>query len=132
LRVAVDHDGLVARLPEREAGVHAAVVEFDPLADAVGTAAEDHHLATIGGASIAEVAAVGGVKVGHLSVGLRRVGADAAKGGVDAEVAAEPAHLALGRPREEGEAAVGKPLRLVAPKRLRVAEAVPRDLPLLL
>ena len=41
LRVAVDHDGLKAGRREREAGVAAAVVELDALADAVGTAAED-------------------------------------------------------------------------------------------
>ena len=35
LRVAVDHDGLEPGLPQREAGVHAAVVELDALADAV-------------------------------------------------------------------------------------------------
>jgi len=36
LRVAVDHDGLDARLLEREGRVHARVVELDALADAVG------------------------------------------------------------------------------------------------
>ncbi len=43
-RIAVDHDGLVARLLQREGGVAAAIVEFDALADAVGAAAEDDHL----------------------------------------------------------------------------------------
>ena len=42
LRVAVDHDGLEAVLSQREGRVHAAVVELDALADAVGPAAEDH------------------------------------------------------------------------------------------
>ena len=41
LRVAVDHDGLVAVLAQRLHGVDAAVVELDPLADAVGAAAQD-------------------------------------------------------------------------------------------
>ena len=44
LGVAVDHDRLVAGLGEREAGVAAAVVELDALADAVGAAAEDDDL----------------------------------------------------------------------------------------
>ena len=44
LRIAVDHDGLVAVLAQRQRGVHAAVVELDALADAVGAAAEDHDL----------------------------------------------------------------------------------------
>ena len=44
LRVAVDHDGLVAVLAHRERGVHAAVVELDALADAVRPAAQHHDL----------------------------------------------------------------------------------------
>ncbi|MCY1224182.1 hypothetical protein D9M72_363280 [compost metagenome] len=40
-RVAVDHDGLVAGLAECHGGVHAGVVEFDALADAVGPGAQD-------------------------------------------------------------------------------------------
>ncbi len=44
LRVAVDHDGLVAGILEREAGVAAAIVELDALADAVRAAAEDDDL----------------------------------------------------------------------------------------
>jgi hypothetical protein len=39
LGVAVDHHGLVAGGRQRQAGVHAGVVELDALADAVGTAA---------------------------------------------------------------------------------------------
>ena len=41
LRVAVDHDRLEAGLAQRESRVHAAVVELDPLTDAVGSRAED-------------------------------------------------------------------------------------------
>ena len=44
LRVAVDHDRLVALVAQGEGGVDAAVVELDPLADAVRPAAEHHHL----------------------------------------------------------------------------------------
>ena len=43
LGIAVEHHGLEARVRQRERGVHAAVVELDSLADAVGPAAEDHH-----------------------------------------------------------------------------------------
>jgi hypothetical protein len=35
LGVAVDHDGLIARIGQREAGMAAAIVELDPLADPV-------------------------------------------------------------------------------------------------
>ena len=41
LGVAVDHHGLVARIAQRERGVHAAVVELDPLTDAVRPRPED-------------------------------------------------------------------------------------------
>ena len=44
LRVAVDHDRLVAVLCQGEDAVHAAVVELDPLADPVRPAAQDHDL----------------------------------------------------------------------------------------
>ena len=40
--VAVDHDGLVARIAQGEGGVDTAVVELDTLSDTVRTAAENH------------------------------------------------------------------------------------------
>ena len=49
LRIAVDHDGLVAGLLQREGGVAAAIVELDALADAVRPAAEDDDLLLVGG-----------------------------------------------------------------------------------
>src|ERR1035437_1297399 len=48
LRIAVDHDGLVADFLEREGGMATAVVELDALADAVWTAAEDDDLLLVG------------------------------------------------------------------------------------
>jgi hypothetical protein len=44
LRIAVDHDRLVAVFAHRQRGMHAAVVELDALADAVRAAAEHHDL----------------------------------------------------------------------------------------
>ena len=43
LGIRVDHDRLDAQLAQGEAGMAAAVVELDSLADAVGSAAEDDH-----------------------------------------------------------------------------------------
>ncbi len=40
--VAVDHDGFIAGLGQRVAGVAAAIVKLDPLTDAVGAAAKNH------------------------------------------------------------------------------------------
>ena len=64
-RVAVDHDRLDPFVPQREGGVDAAIVELDPLADAVRAATQNHHLA-IGGnlgrvGSIVGRVVVGGV-----------------------------------------------------------------------
>ncbi len=53
LRVAVDHDGFIAGLGQREAGVAAAVVELDTLTDAVRSAAQDYDLIAIGGGGFA-------------------------------------------------------------------------------
>jgi hypothetical protein len=41
LGIAVDHDGLVAVFAQREGSMAAAIVELDPLPDAVGPAAQD-------------------------------------------------------------------------------------------
>ncbi len=49
LGVGVDHDRLVALLPQGEGGVDAAVVELDPLADPVRAAAQDHDLRFVEG-----------------------------------------------------------------------------------
>ena len=48
LRIAVDHDGLVADSLQREGGMAAAIVELDALADAVRPAAEDDDLLLVG------------------------------------------------------------------------------------
>ena len=45
LGVAVHHDRLEPGFAQRKRGVHAAVVELDPLADPVRTAAQNHDLA---------------------------------------------------------------------------------------
>ena len=42
LRIAVDHDRLIAHVAQRQGGVDAAIVEFDALPDAVRAAAENH------------------------------------------------------------------------------------------
>jgi hypothetical protein len=44
-RIRVHHDRLESELAQSERGVHAAVVEFNTLADPVWAAAQDHNLA---------------------------------------------------------------------------------------
>ena len=41
-RVGIHHDGFHARIPQCHRGVYAAVIEFNALSDAVGSAAQDH------------------------------------------------------------------------------------------
>ena len=53
LRIAVDHDGLVAGVGQREGRVAAAIVELDALADAVRAAAKDDDLLGVGGPRLA-------------------------------------------------------------------------------
>ena len=48
LRIAVDHDRLVAVFAQCQRRVHAAIVELDALADAVGAAAEHDHFLAVG------------------------------------------------------------------------------------
>ena len=52
-RVAVDHDGLNARLTQAVGRVHAAVVKFDSLSDSIRSAAEDDNLAAVARSSFA-------------------------------------------------------------------------------
>ena len=74
LRVAVDHDRLEARVAQREGRVHAAVVELDPLPDAVGTAAEHHHLARVGACRGPVGGVVGGIVVSRVVDAAHRHG----------------------------------------------------------
>ncbi len=132
LGVAVDHDGLVAGFRQREAGVAAAVVELDALADAVGAAAEDDDLAGAGGAGfVLGVAAVldlvGRVHVGGLRLELGAAGVDALEDRADAEALALGADAGLGAGGEGGEAGVGEAELLEAAERVRLAREAGLD-----
>src|SRR5699024_2822367 len=63
LRVAVDHDRLVAVL-QPQGGVHAGIVELDALADAVRAGTDDQHRGAIPGADL-RLGVVAGVVVGR-------------------------------------------------------------------
>jgi len=65
LGVAVDHDGLHARIAQREGGMDATVVELDPLPDPVRAAPEDHHLAAGRYGDLVR-RVVGGIVVGRI------------------------------------------------------------------
>ena len=82
LRVAVDHHRVAAQLADRHRGVHAAVVELDPLADAVGARAEDHDARPrpapdlVASVSVGVRALPGGVVVGRARGELGCAGVD--------------------------------------------------------
>ena len=84
-RIRVDEDGLVAERSERARGVHAAVVELDPLPDSVRARAEHHDRASAG-----------------LRLVVRRL---------VREVVVRRLGLELGRARVDGEPAGPRPLR---------------------
>ena len=107
LRVAVDHDGLVAVLAQRERGVNAAVVELDALPDAVGTAAEDRDLAPRGRLRLA-LLLVGRVEVGGGGGELGGAGVDPLEDRSDAERVAVRAQVVLADADEAGEPRVGE------------------------
>ena len=60
LWVAVDHHRVTPGLTDRLRGMHAAVVELDPLADPVGPRAEDHDARTVAAVDLVSRGAVGG------------------------------------------------------------------------
>ena len=122
LRIAVDHDGLVAGLAQREAGVAAAIVELDALADAVRTAAEDDDLLPVRGLRLVgdgagERRLVGRVHVGGRRGELGRAGVDALEHRPHAERAPRRRHIGLGALRQHREARVGEAHRLEAAQR---------------
>jgi hypothetical protein len=117
LGVAVDHDGLVAGVAQREHGVDAAVVELDALADAVGPAAEDDDLSAIGDLGLVGELAGKGRLVGRIHIGrgrgeFGRAGVDALVDGVDVEAGTEFCHLLGGGAGERAEAGIRKTERL--------------------
>ena len=126
LGVAVDHHGLKTGLRQRRCGVYAAVVEFDALADPVGSRAEDQHLGLLGlrrhlglGRRVELVAAV---VVRRLGLELRGAGVHGLVHRVDAEPPAQRAHAVLaGQFRSQrGDLAVRQAVVLAAAQQVGV------------
>ncbi len=125
LGVAVDHDGLEPRLAQCIGSVDAAIVELDPLADAVRPAAQDHDLLPVAGIGLAdrraETALVGRVHVGRGRGKLARAGVDTLIDGLHAEPLAQPGDRRRSRVGEAGKLDIGKAHRLDAAHGMRVA-----------
>ena len=131
LRIAIDHDRLVARFAQRERGVAAAIVELDALPDAVGPAAENDDLlaparSRFAGGDAGERRLVGRIHVGGRRREFGGAGVDALVDRRDAERRARLGDVALVEPGERAEARVGEAGRLQQPQIvgvLRQAEA---------
>ena len=111
LRIAVDHDGLVAGGAGRHDAVDAAVIELDALADAIRTAAEHDHLAALGLRRLVVLAECA-VVIRRLRHELRRAGVHQTVAALDAELDAAIKHLALKAPHEVRDLAVSVALEL--------------------
>ena len=119
LRVAVDHDGLVAGLGEREGRVHAGVVELDALTDPVRPAAQDDHLGFLAPGDLGLVV-VGGVQVRGAGRELRGAGVDRVVHGPHAEPPADLPDHGLRGAAELGDLRVGEAVLLGRAQGLRV------------
>jgi len=111
LGIAVDHDGLVAVLAHGQRRVHAAVVEFDALADAVGPAAEHHDLLLAGRRGFA-LLVVARIHVGGAGREFTGAGIDPLVHRAHAQRVARLAHRLLVRLQKFGQPSVRKPFAL--------------------
>ena len=106
--VAVDHDGFIARVIQREAGVAAAIIKFNALADTVRAAAKDDDLARRSRLALAIwLAKAGGFVAG---VHVRRFRREFTGAGIDAlehrphvQRTAGTGHLGLARAGQLGQ-----------------------------
>ena len=112
-RVAVDHDGFIARRRQRIAGMAAAIIKLDALADAVWATAKDNHLFRIRRPRFAFHIAhrgglVGGIHIGGLRFEFGGTGVDAFEGCDHAQIAPRAADLRLFTAGQGGKAGIGK------------------------
>src|ERR1019366_4531139 len=107
-RSAVHHDGLVARVGERERGGYAGVVEFNPLADAVRPAASDEQLGRRAFVYLGPFV-VGRVQVRGAGRELRGAGVDRVIHRPHAQPPADLAHRGLEALAQLGNLRVGEP-----------------------
>ena len=122
-RVAVDHDGLVAGVGQRVAGMDTAIVEFDSLADPVRAAAEDDHLLAVGRRGFALGAGEGlvtGIHIGGLGGEFGGAGVDALEHRMYAGLMPRGGDRAAGLAGQFRHAGVGEPHGFQALQRRRV------------
>ena len=132
LGIAVDHDGLKAAGRQRVARVHAAVIELDTLANAVGTGAQDHRLGLVRRRGLVGSHALLGIRARAVDVlvrlvvvlrgarELRSAGIDRLHAGNHAQTLAIGAHKALVRAGQRGNLGVARAVLLEQAHRVGV------------
>ena len=132
LGVAVDYDGLEAASRQCVARVHAAVIELDTLANAVGAGAQDHRLGLVRRRGLVGSHALLGIRARAVDVLVRlvvvlrgarelgRAGIDRLHAGNHAQTLAIGAHKALVRAGQRGNLGVARAVLLEQAHRVGV------------
>ncbi|GFF30855.1 LOW QUALITY PROTEIN: hypothetical protein IFM46972_03049 [Aspergillus udagawae] len=107
LGVVVDHDSLLAHVPQGEGGVDRTPIEFDRASNTVDTASKNDDTVVIEG-DIVGGSVVGGVEVVCISRELSGQGIDLLNPGSDAEALPASADIVLGGTNEESDLLVGE------------------------
>src|SRR3990172_4187029 len=121
LRVAVDHHGLVAQLAEGLRCVDAAVVELDPLADAIGAGAQDHDAWPVTSWKRLVLLSPGRVEVVRAGLDLAGAGVDATEGRTHAALVTKPAYFRAGETKGFADRVVAPP-RAFRPEQIAAHE----------
>ena len=122
LRIAVDHDGLVAVFAQRQRRMHAAIIELDALADAIRPAAQHHDFLAIGRLRFA-LFLVGRIHIRGVGGELGGAGIHAFIDRADAEFVTAAAHICLGDFEQMRQTPVGKALALQGAQSAGLSEA---------
>ena len=125
LGVAVHHDGLETRFRQRHHGVHAAIVELDALADAVGAAAQDDDFLARSRRRLVFLL-VGRVEIRRMGLEFRSAGIHLLVDGPDAEAVSRSAHRSLVRALSSGDVQVAEAVLLQKPESERIIEQIGR------
>ena len=132
LGIAVDHDGLKAASRQCVARVHAAVIELDTLANAVGAGAQDHRLGLVRRRGLVGSHALLGIRARAVDVlvrlvvvlrgarKLRSAGIDRLHAGNHAQTLAIGAHKALVRAGQRGNLGIARAVLLEQAHRVGV------------
>ena len=132
LGIAVDHDGLEAAGRQRIARVHAAVIELDTLANAVGAGAQDHRLGLVRRRGLVGSHALLGIRARAVDVlvrlvvvlrgarELRSAGIDRLHAGNHAQTLAIGAHKALVRAGQRSDLGIARAVLLEQAHRVGV------------